>query len=164
MNRTLKRALVATGLIAATGVGAGLVMADGPRACDGGPQMMRAARHGDFKALAEHKLERLHDGLQLRAEQQAEWQAFRTAILGQAGRMGEKARAWRDGPPQGNTLDRLDRAQAGMDEARGALGVVAAATRRFYAALDKEQQVRFDDLTRRFGPGPRGPGGFGPGA
>lgn len=165
MNRNLKRALVGAGLVAATGIGAGLVMADGPMGCGQGPHMMHAMQKGDVKALADVRLDKLHAGLQLRAEQEAEWTAFRAAITRQAEQMGDKVRAWREAAPSATTLERLDRAQKGMDEGRAALDQVAAATRRFYAALDKEQQSRFDELTRRFGPGrPGWGGGRGPAA
>lgn len=159
MNRTLKRTLVAAALLGATGIGAGLVMADAGMACEHGPQMMRAVRHGDVKAMAGARLDKLHAGLQLRAEQEAGWTDFRAAIDGQAERMGEKLRAMRDAAPATTAIERLDRAQKGMDEGRAAFDEVAAATRRFYATLDKSQQARFDEATRHFGPG--GPGGHG---
>lgn len=165
MNRNLKRALVGAALVTATGVGAGLVMAGGDMACGHGPHMMHAMQKGDVKAMADARLEALHAGLQLRAEQEAEWAAFRTAISRQAEQMGEKVRTWRDAAPSASAIERLDRAQKGMDDGRAALDQVAAATRRFYAALDKEQQSRFDELTRRLGPGrPGWGGGRGPAA
>lgn len=165
MNRNLKRGLVAVALLGATGIGARMVLAEGGMACEHGPGMMRAARHGDVRAVADAKLDRLHAGLQLRADQEEEWKAFRGAIDRQADQMGEKLRGWRDAAPAATAVERLDRAQKGMDEGRAALADVAAATRRFYAALDKDQKVRFDEQTRRFGPGRPGfSDGRGPGA
>lgn len=165
MNRTLKRTLVAAALLGATGIGAGLVMAEAGPGCGSCPQMMRAMHQGDVKAMAGVKLDRLHAALQLRADQEAEWTAFRTVIDVQAERMGETLRAMRDASSAGTAIERLDRAQKGMDEGRTALDDVAAATRRFYGTLDKAQQARFDEQTRRFGPGRPGFGhGPGPGA
>ena len=43
MNRKLKIALAGVGLVAATGIGASLVMAQGSGACEHGPHMMRGA-------------------------------------------------------------------------------------------------------------------------
>lgn len=69
----------------------------------------------------------------------------------QALRMGEKAKAWRDAAATATAIERLERARQGVDD--GGM------------ALDKEQQARFDDLTRRFPPGHRGwSGGPGRGA
>jgi hypothetical protein len=163
MNRNLKRGLVAVALLGATGIGAGMVLAEGGMACEHGPGMMRAARHGDVRAVADAKLDRLHAALQLRADQQEEWKAFRTVIDRQADQMGEKLRGWRDAAPAVTAVERLDHAQKGLEEGRAALAEVAAATRRFYAALDKDQKARFDEQTRRLGPGRPG-FGHGPGA
>lgn len=167
MNRKLKIALAGVGLVAATGIGAGLVMAQGG-ACEHGPRMMRSAWGGDFKAMAEGRLERLHADLKLRSEQEAAWKDFHDNVSSQALRMGEKARTWRDAAATTATstaIERLERVQRGVDDGRLALEQLTAATRRFYATLDKEQQARFDESTRHFGPGHRGwSGGPGRGA
>ncbi|OHC68935.1 MAG: hypothetical protein A3H93_01640 [Rhodocyclales bacterium RIFCSPLOWO2_02_FULL_63_24] len=156
MNRKLKIALAGVGLVAATGIGAGLVMAQGGTACEHGPHMMRGAWGGDFKALADRRLDRLHADLKLRSEQEAAWIDFRESVSSQALRMGEKVRSWRDAAVAATTVDRLERAQQGLDDGRLALDQLTAATKRFYSALDKEQQARFDELTKRFSPGNRG--------
>ncbi|MCX7166701.1 MAG: Spy/CpxP family protein refolding chaperone [Rhodocyclales bacterium] len=168
MNRKLKIALAGLGLVAATGIGAGLVMAQGGGACEHGPHMMRGAWSGDFKAMADGRLERLHADLKLRTEQEAAWSDFHGTISSQAVRMGEKLKTWRDAAATSasvTTIDRLERAQKGFDDGRMALDQLTAATKRFYAALDKEQQARFDELTKRMSPGNRGwTGGPGRGA
>lgn len=156
MNRKLKIALAGVGLVAATGIGAGLVMAQGGSACGHGPHMMRGAWGGDFKSMAEGRLDRLHADLKLRTEQEAAWNDFRETVGGQALRMGEKVKSWRDTAAAATTIDRLERAQKGLDDGRLALDQLTTATKRFYAALDKEQQARFNELTRRMSPGNRG--------
>lgn len=156
MNRKLKIALAGVGLVAATGIGAGLVMAQGSSACEHGSHMMRGAWGGDFKAMADSRLERLHADLKLRTEQEAAWNDFRETVSSQAVRMGEKARTWRDAAATSTAIERLERAQKGFDDGRMALDQLTTATKRFYSALDKEQQARFDELTKRFPPG--GPG------
>ena len=164
MNRKLKIALAGVGLVAATGIGAGLVMAQGG-GCEHGPHMMRGAWGGDFKAMADSRLDRLHGELKLRSDQEAAWKDFSQTVGSQAQRLGEKARTWREAAATATAIERLERAQQGVDDGRMALDELTAATKRFYAALDKEQQARFDDLTRRFAPGNRGwTGGAGRGA
>lgn len=167
MNRKLKIALAGVGLVAATGIGAGLVMAGGG-VCEHGPHMMRGAWGGDFKAMADSRLERLHTDLKLRSEQEAAWSDFSQTVSSQALRLGEKAKTWREATATSATstaIERLERVQQGVDDGRLALEQLTAATKRFYAALDKEQQTRFDELTKRFPAGHRGwSGGPGRGA
>ena len=164
MNRKLKVALSGVGLVAATGIGAGLVMAGGG-ACEHGPHMMRGAWGGDFKAMAERRLEGLHTDLKLRSEQEAAWNEFSQIVSSQALRLGEKARTWRAAAATSSAIERLERVQQGVDDGRLALEQLTAATKRFYATLDKDQQARFDESTRRFAPGHRGwSGGPGRGA
>lgn len=164
MNRKLKIALAGVGLVAATGIGAGLVMAQGG-ACEHGPHMMRGVWSGDFKAMVEGRLERLHADLKLRSDQEAAWMDFRDSVSSQALRMGEKAKTWREAAATSTAIERLERVQKGVDDGRIALEQLTAATKRFYAALDKEQQARFDESTRRYAPGHRGwSGGPGRGA
>ncbi len=153
MKRKLKIALVGVGLLAATGIGAGLVMADGGGACGEGLHRMHSARSGDFKAMAGSRLERLHADLKLRSDQEPAWQDFSQTISGQAALMGEKLKSWRQATATATTLDRLERVQQGFDDGRLALDQLTAATKRFYSALDKEQQARFDQLTKHFSPG-----------
>ncbi len=168
MNRKLKIALAGVGLLAATGVGAGLVMAQGSSACEHGPRMMRGAWSGDYKAMAESRLDRLHADMKLRSEQEAAWKDFRDTVSVQAVHMGEKVKNWREAAAaetKPTAIERLERAQKGLDDGRLALDQLAAATKRFYSTLDKEQQARFDDLTKRFPTGHRGwSGASGPGA
>lgn len=162
MNRKLKMALAGLGLVAATGIGAGFVMAEGDGPCGHRPHMMRGAfGGGDFKAMADKRLEKLHADLKLRGDQEAGWNDFRGAVTDQAARMGEKAKAWRETAAKATAVERLERMQQDMDEGKAALEKLTAATKRFYGTLDKEQQGRFDELTRRFAPG--GPGGPGRG-
>ena len=156
MNLKLKIALAGVGLVAATGIGASMVMAQGSSTCEHGPHMMRGAWGGDFKAMADGRLERLHADLKLRTEQEAAWTDFRESVSGQAQRMGEKVKTWREAAVAATTIERLERAQKGIDDGRMALEQLTAATKRFYASLDKEQQARFDELTKRFPPGNRG--------
>lgn len=165
MKRNLKIALAGVGLVVATGIGARLVMADGGAACGHGPQMMRGAWGGDIKSMAAGRLDRLHADLQLRPEQEAAWRDFSAAVGGQAANMTEKLKVWRETSAAATAVERLERAQKGMDDGRQALEQLTAATKRFYAALDKEQQGRFDELTKRMSPGNRGwTGGAGRGA
>ena len=164
MNRKLKIALAGIGLVAATGIGAGLVMAQGG-GCEHGPHMMRGAWGGDIKSMAAGRLDRLHADLKLRPEQEAAWREFSEAVGGQAANMTEKVKSWRETSAAATAVERLERAQKGMDDGRQALDQLTAATKRFYAALDKEQQGRFDELTKRMSPGNRGwIGGAGRGA
>ena len=156
MNRKLKIALAGVGLVAATGIGAGLVMAQGGSGCHHGPHMMRGAWGGDFKAMADGRLDRLHADLKLRTEQEAAWKDFSETVSSQAARMAEKAKGWRYTAATATAIERLERAQKGFDDGRLALDQLTAATKRFYAALDKEQQARFDELTKRLPPGNRG--------
>ena len=153
MNRKLKIALAGAGLVAATGIGAGLVMAQGGSGCHHGPHMMRGAWGYDFKAMADGRLDRLHADLKLRTEQEAAWKDFSETVSSQAARMAEKAKGWRDTAATATAIERLERAQKGFDDSRLALDQLTAATKRFYVALDKEQQARFDELTKRFSPG-----------
>ena len=165
MNRKLKIVLAGVGLVAATGIGAGLVMAEGGNACNHGPHMMRGAWGGDFKSMAEGRLDRLHVDLKLRAEQEVAWTDFSQTVSSQAVRMGEKVKTWRDAAATATAIERLERAQKGMDDGRLALDQLTTATKRFYSALDKEQQARFDELTKRLSPGSHGrTGGPGRGA
>lgn len=165
MKRNLKIALAGMGLVVATGIGAGLVMADGGAACGHGPHMMRGAWGGDIKAMATGRLDRLHTDLKLRPEQEAAWREFSEAVGGQAANMTEKVKAWKETSAATTAVERLERTQKGMDDGRQALEQLTAATKRFYAALDKEQQGRFDELTKRMSPGQRGwTGGPGRGA
>jgi len=165
MNRKLKIALAGVGLVAATGIGASLVMAEGGSTCNQGPHMMRGAWGGDFKSMAEGRLDRLHVDLKLRAEQEVAWTDFSQTVSSQAVRMGEKVKTWRDAAATATAIERLERAQKGMDDGRLALDQLTVATKRFYSALDKEQQARFDELTKRWSPGNRGrTGGPGRGA
>lgn len=152
MNRKLKIALAGAGLVAATGIGAGLVMAESGGACGHGPHMMRGAWSGDVKSMAESRLERLHADLKLRPEQEAAWSEFSGTVSGQAARMGDKIRSWRDAAAAASAIERLESVQKGVDDSRIALGQLTEATKRFYSALDKEQQARFDELTKRFPP------------
>ena len=162
MNRKLKIALAGVGLVVATGIGAGLVMAEGGNACNHGPHMMRGAWGGDFKSMAEGRLDRLHVDLKLRAEQEAAWTDFSQTVSSQAVRMGEKVKTWRDAAATATAIERLERAQKGMDDGRLALDQLTVATKRFYSALDKEQQARFDELTKHLSPRNHG-GNGGPG-
>jgi hypothetical protein len=162
MNRKLKIALAGVGLVAATGIGAGLVMAEGGAACEHGPRMMRGAWNGDFKAMAESRLDRLHGDLKLRTEQEAAWSDFSQTVSSQAVRFGEKARSWREAAATTTAVERLERVQKGLDDGRLALDQLTAATKRFYSALDPEQQARFNELTKRMSPGKPG-WGDGPG-
>ncbi len=164
MNRKLKMALAGAGLVAATSIGAGLVLADNDGTCGHRHGMMRGAWGGDIKAIADGRLDRLHAGLKLRADQEAAWGEFRLAVGDQAARLGEKLKAWRDPAPTATAIERLERAQQGMDEGRVALQTLSEATKRFYATLDKEQQARFDEQTRRFPHGGHGWDGPGRGA
>lgn len=165
MNRKLKIALVGVGLVAATGIGASLVMAEAGSACDHGPHMMRGAWGGDIKSMAESRLNRLHADLKLRTDQEAAWSDFSGTVTGQAVRMAEKVKTWREAAVTATAVERLERAQNGMDDGRLALDQLTTATKRFYSALDKEQQARFDELTKRMSPGHRGwTGGPGRGA
>lgn len=159
MNRKLKIALAGVGLLVATAVGGGLVMAQGSNACEHGPRMMRSAWSGDFNAMAESRLDSLHADLKLRSEQEAAWKDFRATVSVQAVHMGEKVKNWREAAAaetRPTAIERLERAQKGLDDGRLALDQLTAATKRFYGTLDKEQQARFDDLTKRFPAGNRG--------
>ncbi len=153
MNRRLKIALAGVGLVAATGIGAGLVMAEGAGPCGHGGHMLHGAWGGDVKVLAEARLDRLHADLKLRSEQEAAWSEFSQTVSGEAAQLGEKLRGWREATATATAIDRLERAQKGMDDGRLALERLTAATKRFYAVLDKEQQARFDELTKRLPPG-----------
>jgi hypothetical protein len=164
MNRKLKIALAGAGLIAATSIGAGLVLADSDGPCGHRHGMMRGAWGGDIKAMADGRLDRLHAGLKLRADQEAAWGDFRLAVDDQAAHLADKVKAWRDAAPTATAVERLDRAQQGLDEGRVALQKLSETTKRFYATLDKEQQARFDELTRRFAHGGHGWDGPGRGA
>jgi hypothetical protein len=165
MNRKLKIALAGVGLVAATGIGAGLVMAEAGGDCVPGPHLMRGAWGGDIKSMAEGRLDRLHADLKLRSEQEPAWQDFSTTVTGQAARLAEKLKTWRETSANATAVERLERAQQGMDEGRLALDQLATATKRFYGALDKEQQARFDELTKRLSPGKHAwTGGAGRGA
>ena len=165
MNRKLKIALVGVGLVAATGIGARLVMADAGSPCGHGPHMMRGAWGGDIKSMAEGRLDRLHTELKLRTDQEAAWSDFSGIVTSQAARMTEKVKTWREATGTATAVERLERVQKGMDEGRLALDQLTAATKHFYSALDTEQQARFDELTKRMSHGNRGwTGGPGRGA
>lgn len=155
MNRKLKIALAGVGLVVATGIGAGLVMAEGAGPCGHGGHMLHGAWGGDVKSLADTRLDRLHAELKLHTEQEAAWKDFSETVSGEAAQLGEKVRGWREATTTATAIDRLERAQKGIDDGRLVLERLTAATKRFYAVLDKEQQARFDELTKRFPPGKR---------
>lgn len=150
MNRKLKIGLAAVGLAAAIGIG-GLAIAGNDGVCD--RSMMHGAWDGKFKAMAERRLEKLHDGLKLRADQEAAWGDFRQVAAEQAEHMAEKAKTWRDFAAKATAIERLERVQQGLDEGRVSLGRLTTATKQFYGVLDAEQQSRFDELTRHLRPG-----------
>ena len=165
MNRKLKIALVGVGLVAATGIGAGLVMAEAGGDCAHGSHMMRGAWGGDIKSMAERRLDRLHTELKLRAEQEVAWSEFSGTVTSQAARMGDKLKGWRESAVTATAVERLERIEKGMDEGHLALNELTTVTKRFYSVLDKEQQARFDELTKRMSPGNHGwTGGPGRGA
>ncbi|HMW16232.1 MAG TPA: Spy/CpxP family protein refolding chaperone [Accumulibacter sp.] len=151
MNRKMKIALVAA-FVASVGIGAGTVMADGRGNC--GPFGK------DMRAVAEKKLSTLHEQLKLTPAQEPAWSDFRGTIQAQAGKVDERFREKRDATSTMTALERLERGQQGLQERQQALAEITNATRRFYGTLDREQQQRFDEAARHFGPGgfhPHGP-------
>lgn len=148
MKRNMKMLLVGVGLLAMTGVGAGLMMANADASCRDGSKMMRSAWNGDFKGMADKRLERLRVDLNLRADQQAAWGEFSKAVSEQLAGLGEKAKVWRTNAGSGTAVERLERLRQGMDQGREALDRLTLETKRFYGVLDPAQQKRFDELTR----------------
>lgn len=146
MNPKLRIAAVAA-LLASVGIATGAAVAGGDHCGPG-------ARFGaDLKQRAEGKLTRLHDVLKLDAAQEAGWREFSAVIMAQADTFGERVREWRATARPAKAIDRLERGQQGLEQGSKALAEITAATKRFYATLSPEQQTRFDDATRRLGPG-----------
>jgi len=92
--------------------------------------------------------------LKLRADQEAAWTAFTSAIKPPAT---PPARPDRAELAQLNTPERLDRLETLHQQRAQAMSQRHQATKAFYAALDAEQQKVFDAETQRLmgsGPGP----------
>lgn len=157
MNPKLRIAALVT-LLASVGVATGAAVAGGDHCGPG-------ARFGaDLKQRAEGKLARLHDELKLAPGQDAAWREFSAVVTAQADLFGERVREWRAGARPAKAIERLERGQQGLEQGSKALADITAATKRFYATLTPEQQTRFDEATRRLGPGRYGFGGHRDGA
>lgn len=147
MNHKLRIAAVAA-LIGTIGVTTGAALAGAEGRCRPGASFGK-----DIHAMADGKLARLHEALKLAPGQEAAWKEFSDAILLQADRAGTRIRDWREGPRPASAIERLERGQQGLEQGRQALTELTATTKRFHATLTPEQQQRFDDATRHFGPG-----------
>ncbi|NTV09791.1 MAG: Spy/CpxP family protein refolding chaperone [Zoogloea sp.] len=133
---------------------------DGPRHHGGwehgGPGMMN---HEGFQKHVEQRLDKLKDALVLRQDQAPAWNAYRSALTDQAAKAEKRFAAMRDEaaktraardknatPPKPLAApERLDRWLEMSKERTASLEQVAAATRKFYATLDAQQQARFDE-------------------
>jgi hypothetical protein len=155
MNRNWNRVALAgalcLGLAAAVPAGAQDRPAGpgGPPSAGRGPGLGRAR----FEEMRQRRVQRLHDLLQIRPDQDGAFRAYIQAMTPPArnpgpGREGHgREGPGRDGAPPAMTApDRLDRMAARMAERQQRFQQVAAATRAFYGALTPEQRKAFDVL------------------
>jgi Spy/CpxP family protein refolding chaperone len=182
-KRTAAAGALCLGIAAAAAAGAQDRPPPGPGAPP--PTGARGADHRKmFDAMRAHREQRLHDLLQIRADQEGAFHAFVAALTPpERDDKGRRGPGWGRGPggPQGpdakpplTTPERLDKVAARMAERDQRFQQIATATRTFYAALAPEQRKAFDELSmhgggghmmrgrfmRRGGPG--GPAPFGP--
>ncbi len=145
-------ALVGLGAVAGLAVAAGEM----PR-----PDFLRMAQ--DHGVMLDANLAGLKSALKLTADQDKLWAPFETSV-----RDAEKARerhmmAMRDamqaGKAKPNPVEGLDLMATHMEEGAKSLHAVAAAAKPLYAALDADQQHRFELLGRMMLD--HGPGGHG---
>lgn len=150
---TLRKNLM-IGLLA-VGIGAGSAAAWADKAEPAGDQ----GRHGhagarmhtpeQMKQAYEKRQQRLHDKLNLDAQQETAWKRYTDTL-----RPGERhARPDRDAMAKLPAPDRLQKRMDMLKAHEQRLALHIAATREFYAALTPEQQKVFDAETMH---GPRG--------
>jgi hypothetical protein len=113
----------------------------------------RLGGRSDVRGLSEHRLDRLHAALRLTPEQEPAWKAFRSSVTTEVDRAARSVRSLRAAAPNATALDRLENGKRALAAGQGALDELLAATRTFYATLDKAQQARFDEAARRLAPG-----------
>jgi hypothetical protein len=163
MKPTLQRAALA----AVLGFGLVVSAAAQERAQDRPPGAGAAAgpRGGDRQALIEarrHRQEqRLHDLLQIKADQETAFRTFVASLEQARPKRGEGRRGPGRGAPAERenltTPERLDRQAQRLADAQQRLQKTSAAVKTFYAALTPDQRKAFDSMG---GVGLRG-GGFG---
>lgn len=110
---------------------------------DAGPHRPDPARQ---EARFERHSAELKARLKLRADQEAAWTAFTSAVKPPAS---PTARPDRTEWAQLSTPERLDRLESQHQQRAQAMSQRHQATRTFYSALDAEQQKVFDAETRR---------------
>jgi hypothetical protein len=132
----------------------------GPGGPPSGPR--GGERQKMFKDMQHSRQQRLHDLLQIKADQETAFRAFVTGL--------EQTRPQRDGKPgqpgprseprQAMTaLERLDHAAQRLNEAQQRLQKTSAVVKTFYAALTPDQRKAFDTLPLAMGgEGMQGPG------
>lgn len=135
MNKLTKTLFLGAAVLALSG--AAIARPDGHGGCGDGPGQRDPAKFEAF--VAKHQA-RLHDKLQLKPEQEADWKAF----------VAKTRPAERPARPDWESLaklptpERLDRMQALAREREQRMEARAAAVKAFYATLAPEQQKTFD--------------------
>jgi Spy/CpxP family protein refolding chaperone len=121
----------------------------------------QALRAPDRAQREGRRLQRLHDLLQIRPDQDGAFRAFTVALEQARPQRGERAEGRERGAQASLTApERLDRLAQRMAERQQALQKTSAAVKTFYAVLSPEQRKAFDQLPLiRIGERHRGPGG-----
>ena len=103
-------------------------------------------RVGRERAHVEDKARALHDILNIRPDQDGAFQALVATMWPPEGKGGMGMHGDQDGMDRMTTPQRLDRMAARMSERQAEFQRHADAVRRFYAALNPDQQRAFDAL------------------
>ena len=123
-----------------------------PPAAEAGQHADREARRAEWEARRAEHIQKLHDELGVRPDQEAAFQTFTQSMHGDGGHHGHHGMRGPDG--QGGehadltTPERIDRAERRMGERHDAFERHAEAVKAFYAVLSPDQQHKFDELMR----------------
>jgi len=96
----------------------------------------------------QQRLDRLHCRLKITPEQEAQWNAFSQAVIGQMEQF-KAARKTMSAPPR-TAPERIDRHLQLIRQRAASFEIVAAAANQLYAALTPEQQRIADERLLRF--------------
>jgi zinc resistance-associated protein len=165
MRKNLLAAFAALALLGATGA----------RAANAEP-FTRAHRFSsqDMNAFADARIAALKAGLQLKPEQEKNWQSLEAALRDSAKARIARYEQWRDNAPstfESDPIGALQRRAQNMTARAAELDKIAAAAKPLYDGLDEAQKRRFGALLRTTigeraqlrGAGHMGHGGFGAG-
>jgi Spy/CpxP family protein refolding chaperone len=138
-----KRATLASALCLGLAAATASVAQDHPQGPGGPPvagQRGGPERQKMIEAMRMQREKRLHDLLQIKPDQEAEFHAFTASMTWQP--TGRRDRT----PTPMTTPERLDRMVARMSERQARFQKMALATKTFYAALTPDQRRAFDAM------------------